>query len=53
MFMREQKIDKVKVTQMKEKMVLIYITWNNKGSSYINNISLQMQKMKLHQLSLS
>ena len=48
MFMREQKIDKVKVMHMKEEIVLTYITWNKKESSYINNISLQMQKMKLH-----
>ena len=53
MFMCEQKIDKVNVTQMKKEMVLTYITWNKKESSYISKISLQIQKMKLHQLSLS
>ena len=52
MFMCEQKIDKVKVMHMKEEIVLTYITWNKKESSYTNKISLQMQKMKLHQLSL-
>ena len=53
MFMYEQKIDKVKVTQMKEEMILTYITWNKKESSHINKIGPQIQKMKLHQLSLS
>ena len=53
MFMCEQKIDKIKVTQMKEEILLTYITWNKKKSSYINKISLQIQKLKLHQLSLS
>ena len=38
---------------MKEEMVLTYITWNKKESLYINKTSLQIQKMKLHQLSLS
>ena len=45
MFMCEQKMHKVKVTQMKEEMVLTYIIWNKKESSYINKT--------YHQISLS
>ena len=44
MFMCEQKIDKVNVTQMKKKMELTYITWNKKESSYINKIIFKCKK---------
>ena len=44
MFMCEQKIDKVNVTQMKKEMELTYITWNKKESSYINKIIFKCKK---------
>ena len=37
---------------MKDETVLTYMNWNKKESTYIK-ICLQIQKMKLHQLSLS
>ena len=48
-----RKYDKVNITQIKKAVILTYITWNKKESSYISKISLQVQKMKLQQLSLS
>ena len=44
MFMCEQKIDKVNVTQMKKEMELTYITWNKKESLYINKIIIKYKK---------
>ena len=43
--MCDQKIDKVNVTQMKKEMVLTYITWNKKESSYINKIIYKCKKL--------
>ena len=48
-----KKKDKVNITQIKKAMILTYITWSKKESSYISKINLQVQKMKLQQLSLS
>ena len=44
MFMCEQKIDKVNVTQIKKEMELTYITWNKKESLYINKIIIKYKK---------
>ena len=48
-----RKLDKVNIMEIKKTIIPTYIIWNKKESSYISKINLQVQKMKLQQLSLS